>query len=187
LVEAIKEYHHYLSHQPFTVFSDHISLTYLQNIKQANGRLLRWSLLLQNYPMTIKFKRGLHNPADALSRREYPEPPSEKLDDDVVNDVIHYSDYIEPQPNTDTKADIDTCTVINLKHNNRQNECAYNLTSVPFKSSDDDVKDVPAFQQPLYLSALKDIAQLQRECYDTNRLIMYIEQGELPQDPKLAR
>ena len=41
LVEAIKEYHHYLSHRKFTVFTDHTSLTWLQSIQQNNGSLLR--------------------------------------------------------------------------------------------------------------------------------------------------
>ena len=35
LVEAIREFHPFLNHQKFTVFTDHISLTWLQTIKRA--------------------------------------------------------------------------------------------------------------------------------------------------------
>ena len=92
LVEAIKEYHPFLNHQRFTVYTDHISLTWLQSLKSNNGRLYRWSLLLQSYSFDIKYKAGKsNNNADALSRREYPPPPPEDPDDEVVNDDIHFS------------------------------------------------------------------------------------------------
>ena len=46
LIEAIREFNVFLKHQRFTVITDHISLKFLQNIKNQNGRLFRWSLLL---------------------------------------------------------------------------------------------------------------------------------------------
>ena len=58
LVEAIKDFHPFLNHQKFTVYTDHISLTWLKSIKQTNGRLYRWSLLLQSYNFEVKFKAG---------------------------------------------------------------------------------------------------------------------------------
>ena len=39
LVEAVKTYHPYLANTSFEVFTDHISLTWLQKIKLATGRL----------------------------------------------------------------------------------------------------------------------------------------------------
>ena len=92
LVEAVKEYHAFLSNNKFILYTDHVSLTWLQQIKAKNGRLLRWSLLLMGYNFEIRFKSGKSNSnADALSRREYPEPPPEDPDDDVTNDDIYFS------------------------------------------------------------------------------------------------
>ena len=46
LVEAIREFHQFLNHQKFTVYTDHISLTWLQTIKRSTGRLFRWSSII---------------------------------------------------------------------------------------------------------------------------------------------
>src|SRR3989442_1221692 len=68
LVEGIKENYAFLCNKPFTVYTDHISLKWLQSIKNTHGRLFRWSLLLQGLQFTVKHKRGRANAsADALS------------------------------------------------------------------------------------------------------------------------
>ncbi|XP_068225272.1 uncharacterized protein [Palaemon carinicauda] len=49
--------------------TDHRPLTYLRNIKAHNARLMRWSLLLQEYQFQITHIKGAANVlADALSR-----------------------------------------------------------------------------------------------------------------------
>ena len=52
ILSGIRESHSILSYCEFTVFTDHVSCQYLQSIKSMNGRLLRWSLLLQNYNLS---------------------------------------------------------------------------------------------------------------------------------------
>ena len=47
LMEAVKTYHPYFVITNFEVFTDSISLIWLQKIKLASGRLARWSLTLQ--------------------------------------------------------------------------------------------------------------------------------------------
>ena len=46
LVERIKKFQPYLFGRKFTVITDHSSLKWLMNVKDATGRLARWSLLL---------------------------------------------------------------------------------------------------------------------------------------------
>ena len=72
LVEGIKKFQPYLFGRKFTVVTDHSSLRWLMNIKDATGRLARWSLLLQQYDFEIVYRPGKeHGNADSLSRRPY--------------------------------------------------------------------------------------------------------------------
>ena len=57
------------SSSPIVVFSDHNPLTFIHKMKNKNQRLLRWSLLLQEYNLYIRHIRGKDNIIpDALSR-----------------------------------------------------------------------------------------------------------------------
>jgi len=50
VVEGTKHYHTYLASNEFEIFTDHVSLTYIQNMKLAgNNRLTRWALFMQSY------------------------------------------------------------------------------------------------------------------------------------------
>ena len=71
LILAIQHFEVYLtpSGSPIVVFSDHNPLTFLNKLKNKNQRLLRWSLLLQEYNLDIKHIKGRDNMIpDALSR-----------------------------------------------------------------------------------------------------------------------
>ena len=59
----------YLVGSPIVVFSDHAALKYLLSKKDAKPRLIWWILLLQEFAITIRDKRGVENVvADHLSR-----------------------------------------------------------------------------------------------------------------------
>ena len=65
-VEAFKVY---LLGRSFTILTDHRALEWLERLKGNNSRLTRWSLSLQPYSFTVKFRKGISNQnADALSR-----------------------------------------------------------------------------------------------------------------------
>ena len=53
LVEGIKKFQPYLQNRKFTVVTDHSSLRWLMNVKDASGHLARWALLLQQYDFDI--------------------------------------------------------------------------------------------------------------------------------------
>ena len=72
LVEGIKKFQPYLFGRKFTVITDHSSLKWLMNVKDATGRLARWPLLLQQHNFDIIHRPGReHSNADSLSRRPY--------------------------------------------------------------------------------------------------------------------
>ncbi|XP_065438320.1 uncharacterized protein LOC135981052 [Chrysemys picta bellii] len=76
MVWALKKLEPYLFGRHFTVHTDHSPLTWLHQMKGANAKLLRWSLLLQDYDMDVVHVKGRDNLiADALSRRGSPELP----------------------------------------------------------------------------------------------------------------
>ena len=53
---------------PILVFTDHNPLTFLHKMKNKNQRLLRWSLILQEYNLDVRHIRGKENVnADTLS------------------------------------------------------------------------------------------------------------------------
>lgn len=59
----------YLYGTEFIVETDHNALVWLYKVKDSNQKLLRWSLLLQEFNFSVRHKRGRdHLNADALSR-----------------------------------------------------------------------------------------------------------------------
>ncbi|XP_037804895.1 uncharacterized protein LOC119599226 [Penaeus monodon] len=69
IVWAIKKFWCYLYGREFVLQTDQQPLTYIRNMKNSNGRLMRWSLALQSYAFTIEYIKGQDNVgADILSR-----------------------------------------------------------------------------------------------------------------------
>ena len=66
---AIQAFRVYLLRRPFIIQTDHRALEWLDCVKENNGRLTRWSLLLQPYTYTIHYRPGPGNGnADTLSK-----------------------------------------------------------------------------------------------------------------------
>jgi hypothetical protein len=69
---GIETFKHYLTHRPFTVYTDHKALEWLKKQKDTTGRIGRWVTKLQTFDFEIKYKKGTKNQnADALSRIQY--------------------------------------------------------------------------------------------------------------------
>ena len=71
LILALQHFEVYLtsSSLPTIVFSDHNRLIFMHKMKNKNQRLLRWSLLLQEYNLEIRHIKGKDDiMSDALSR-----------------------------------------------------------------------------------------------------------------------
>ena len=69
IVWAVETFKPYIYGTTFTVETDHNPLVWLDKCKDVNQKLLRWSLILQQYSFTIRHKNGSdHKNADALSR-----------------------------------------------------------------------------------------------------------------------
>jgi hypothetical protein len=74
VVFAIDKFRSYLVGAKIIIYADHAALKYLLTKKYAKSRLIRWILLLQEFNIDMKDKKGVENSvADHLSRLQYKE------------------------------------------------------------------------------------------------------------------
>ena len=69
LRETLEKFPSVLATKPFLQQTDHKALKRLQQFKEKNTHLIRWSLSLQPFNFTVNHRKGSDNAnADALSR-----------------------------------------------------------------------------------------------------------------------
>ena len=68
---AVEKWRQYLQHAPFTIFTDHRSLTHLDEQRLTTSMQQKAFIKLMGMQYKIKYKKGEENrAADALSRKE---------------------------------------------------------------------------------------------------------------------
>nr|GEW28343.1 reverse transcriptase domain-containing protein [Tanacetum cinerariifolium] len=87
VVYAFEKFWPYIVLSKSIVYTDHSALKYLFNKQAAKPRLLRWVLLLQEFDIIIRDKKGAENlAADHLSRLE--NPHQSVLDKKEINEMF---------------------------------------------------------------------------------------------------
>ncbi|RDX75976.1 Retrovirus-related Pol polyprotein from transposon 17.6, partial [Mucuna pruriens] len=90
IVFALDKFRSYLLGSKIIVFSDHATLRYLLEKPNAKPRLIRWMLLLQEFDLEIKDKKGAENSmADHLSRIEKESEPMPIRDEFPDEQLLH--------------------------------------------------------------------------------------------------
>ncbi|XP_061374012.1 uncharacterized protein LOC133316288 [Gastrolobium bilobum] len=103
VVYAFDKFRLYLLGSKVIVYTDHAALKYLLNKQDAKPRLLRWMLLLQEFEVEIRDKKGVENlVADNLSRiqeKDVQDGPELKIKEEFPDEKIMAINVIpDPQP-----------------------------------------------------------------------------------------
>ncbi|KAL1190741.1 putative mitochondrial protein [Cardamine amara subsp. amara] len=115
IVFAFEKFRSYLVGSKVIVHTDHAALKYLLTKKDAKPRLLRWILLLQEFDLEIKDKKGSENGvADHLSRMQIEEetPMEDSLPDEHIYSISTCELFEAPEraPAPPARAPRSTCT-----------------------------------------------------------------------------
>ena len=89
VVFAIDKFRSYLVGAKIVVYTDHAALKYLLTKKDAKPCLIRWILLLQEFDIEIKDKKGVENSvADHLSRMHFTNMRELPINDFLRDDML---------------------------------------------------------------------------------------------------
>ena len=164
VVEGVKAYHPYLAHSHFTVKADHMALKWLENVQPSSTpRLARWALHLQQYRKTIIHKPGKKNKAaDALSRRPYPATPESESDDVAVEQTV-------------------------LTTNAPKTKCLWVQTTFSYAHLGINNRTLQGATPTIDALSPQDLKSAQKTCDDFKNIYEYVEEGELPNNARLAK
>jgi len=201
VIQGIRTFKHYLSHNKFTVFTDHKALSYLKSLKDPQGRIGRWTLFLQGYDFDIIHRPGTQNGnADAISRIPY---DSENLDNADTSNAPQVASLNEnclvsdSLCSTSGESDDDSSVYPASSDDDSISDCEDEWFSCEEHFDDTDCLTEAHFEYGTSESvnlidevdepSEADFAKAQRECPDLDFLIDYLENRTLPDDEKRQR
>ena len=97
VVFTIDKFRSYLVGANIIVYTDHAALKYLLTKKDAKPRMIRWILLLQEFDLEIKDKKGVENSVvDHLSRMHFKNPQETPINDSLRDDMLYGINRSDP-------------------------------------------------------------------------------------------
>jgi hypothetical protein len=90
VVFAFEKFRSYIMNSKAIVYTDHVVIKCLLAKKDAKPRLIRWILLLQEFDVEIRDKKGVENVvADHLSRMNHGHDDKEPIEDKMRDDHLY--------------------------------------------------------------------------------------------------
>jgi hypothetical protein len=90
VVFAFEKFRSYIVNSKVIVYTDHAAIKYLLAKKDAKPRLICWILLLQEFDVEIRDKKGVENVvADHLSRMNRGQDDKEPIEDKMRHDHLY--------------------------------------------------------------------------------------------------
>jgi hypothetical protein len=90
VVFTFEKFRSYIVNSKVIVYTDHAAIKYLLAKKEAKPRLIRWILLLQEFDVEIRDKKGVENVvADHLSRMNRGQDDKEPIEDKMRDDHLY--------------------------------------------------------------------------------------------------
>jgi len=97
IVFAIDNFRSYLVGAKVIVYTDHAALKYLLTKKYAKPQLIQWIILLEEFDIEIRDKKGVENlVADHLSRLQYKEPHELPINDYLWDETLRMITNSDP-------------------------------------------------------------------------------------------
>ncbi len=182
VVAGVKEYRHYLSHNHFTIVTDHSALTHLTNIKDTNSRLGRWSVLMEGFQYSVQYRPGKkHSNSDALSRRGYP-PNDSEASLDCWPDPSICQTSVKPEATSNRKSQY---LEIHFDYGQSSPTAMGSQypTVCPVKTEDHSLEKILKDSGSQNI----DLAHEQQNCPELAPLYEYLRNDQLPADAKTAK
>lgn len=161
---GITKFRHYLEGKEFMVETDHHALCQLPTLKFKNGRINRWSLLLQAFRYTVVYHTGEGHLSDCLSRDcawDHRKPITEESE---MEDRVLAVDLLEENTGIDSSV-IEEIKLIKLgegivaEFNSHQCEDLYNEMEILLAEESHFQHDLQSYQHEdkFYSSIIQDL------------------------------
>ena len=207
LVQGVKTYHVFLANSKFTCYTDHLSCTFLDQIKGSAGRLGRWSLFLQAYDFEVKYKSGdskIIQVADALSRRVYPEYMGKDMDEQIdefimtVGNAAEESTYEEKERRHwqiwELECEEDSGGTIGMMGKEADEDGEKTGVGDGQDQANEEITEgekeggyIAEGAQTTIGFEGEQMGELQRKCPEVNLWIEFLEEGKLPLNEAVAK